>query len=775
MSSCSVCIGLGLRGLARPECLTLAAHSARSPDRDRLLDVVGFPAGEVPPFGFRTDGIVRIIDDTLVSEGALVRFGPEEGFVVIRGADLSLDGGVVASVGEDAREPSTTTSSSSEDDNLRQIVVPGALSPFNNTPVQFDTLLRVVRKRKLAKRLLFATVVPGDAGGRHAYGRNLRTSGSLVWRHPVTSEPCELQMIIGKTIERRYGPKVMDQILKRVVKGGYVRITGVLQANTKNDACVDVVVHDLETFRSSLTGLAAVTPPMPLVSSTAAPMTASSGASGASGAGTLPASRRPQQTPYVNLSTLKGKKKKNRLSEEDLVPEYRPARTFDVTPVADMGALLRLREALIAASAVSLDAEWRPSTQQGRSNPVSLLQVGVVGSDPATMDVFLVDMLELCFYKRDVDFGGPLTDEQIVLSDLLEAMFGNVGIYKLGFGLRYDVKRLRESYPWLPCFRGHASVSSHVDLGMLGRLAGKIKAHKNLSLSKLTAAVLNVRLSKEQQMSDWGSRPLTGQQISYASNDVSCLVDIYDALVAGDADILSSPKAREFVSLNLNELGRGGSGGSGGYSEGDEEGQLGGNGSGSGWYSGSNEEGQFDTPVLSRPRPPKKLPLKSCTADPTMARRFLGEYVDRSGKEGAVTALVGVEEAKKYNGAPRGGALIEMSNAFLLFVNVPSRNYPNEFSAIGDEDGGRGQKMSWFSSRGQTLDHPVIKRLLDAERTVTLWCRRDRERYAFFGELNVDSVEEQADGTLKVWFRLVDWEAIRESATVRHVLAANQL
>ena len=41
--------------------------------------------------------------------------------------------------------------------------------------------------------------------------------------------------------------------------------------------------------------------------------------------------------------------------------------------------------------------------------------------------------------------------------------------------------------------------------------------------------------------------------------------------------------------------------------------------------------------------------------------------------------------------------------------------------------------------------------------------------------MNVDAVEEQADGTLKVWFRLVDWEAISESATVTHVLAANEL
>ena len=111
--------------------------------------------------------------------------------------------------------------------------------------------------------------------------------------------------------------------------------------------------------------------------------------------------------------------------------------------------------------------------------------------------------------------------------------------------------------------------------------------------------------------------------------------------------------------------------------------------------------------------------------------------------------------------------MLELANAFLFFVNVPSRNYPNEF-----KDDGR---MSWFSSRGQTLDHPVIKRILDGEKTLTLWCRRDKERYAYFGELAVDSVIEQEDGSLKVWYRLRDWDAISSSPTVAHVLAGNTL
>lgn len=130
-----------------------------------------------------------------------------------------------------------------------------------------------------------------------------------------------------------------------------------------------------------------------------------------------------------------------------------------------------------------------------------------------------------------------------------------------------------------------------------------------------------------------------------------------------------------------------------------------------------------------------------------------------------MTALIGREEAKKYNQVKRGGAIVEMANAFLFFVNIPSRNYPNEFTPDG--------KMSWFSGRGQTLDHPVIKRILDGEKHLTLWCRREKERYVYFGEMAVDSVIEQADGTLKVWFQLKEWTTFGTNPTVMHVLAGN--
>ena len=43
-------------------------------------------------------------------------------------------------------------------------------------------------------------------------------------------------------------------------------------------------------------------------------------------------------------------------------------------------------------------------------------------------------------------------------------------------------------------------------------------------------AVLDRDLSKEEQRSDWGQRPLTKEQIAYAREDASVLLDLYPVL-----------------------------------------------------------------------------------------------------------------------------------------------------------------------------------------------------------------------------------------------------
>jgi len=94
---------------------------------------------------------------------------------------------------------------------------------------------------------------------------------------------------------------------------------------------------------------------------------------------------------------------------------------------------------------VGLDAEWLPSSRDEPKTPVSILQIA------SHRHVFLIDLLSLCSAGAPKQLGEGLPEEQKVLSDVLTALFGHATIAKVGFGLRYDLERIVESYPWLPC------------------------------------------------------------------------------------------------------------------------------------------------------------------------------------------------------------------------------------------------------------------------------------------------------------------------------------
>jgi hypothetical protein len=133
----------------------------------------------------------------------------------------------------------------------------------------------------------------------------------------------------------------------------------------------------------------------------------------------------------------------------------------------------------------------------------------------------------------------------------------------VGFFLKGDLERLRESYPWLPLFApgggggGNTSASSssggggaggggegaggaplvlHVDLLQLTRAAlPKMANLASISLTRLVEQLLGAPLDKAQQRSDWGARPLGSAQRAYAAADAAVLVALFDALAARGA------------------------------------------------------------------------------------------------------------------------------------------------------------------------------------------------------------------------------------------------
>lgn len=702
-----------------------------------LVAKTGYRRGDIPPFGFAHDcDITRVIDQGLLGEeDGLVRFGPAGMEVCIRARDLVLEDDGVSHVASVAAEDSHAASS-------HDVLV--------SIPEEEDgglsVIVHIVRKRKLAKRLVFATVVP-CVGGRPvgtAYsirGRNPKKS--TVWKHPVSGEPCELQCIFGKSLEKRYGKSVMEGLLKKIVKGGYLRVTGRIQHATsrRESASVDFIVHDMEQI--SLLNL-----------STCIPEENSSFFTPASDV------KPPQQYPFRNLSKFKKKQ-----SRKDSLPEY-TSTVSDVVLVKTLGDLSSMMmyflDVLGTSSlnngmhahyppgwkprmVVSLDAEWRPSMKQGANNPVSILQLG-------THDrVFLIDLLELCFMNHH---GDNLTKEQMILSEFFTVLFSNPDIVKLGFGLRYDIKRLYESYHWLPCFERSDTqpvILSHVDILMLARISqdGTSTLSSKIGLNTLVSKVLGKSLDKEEQISDWGARPLTDSQIQYAVSDVSCLIDIYDSIVEQYPEILDQ-KTMTQCALNLFHIG-------------------------GSQTSALSSRHQMTNPGEGRSMV-KKRPLTDAVCDINRLQPFTGTHLPGGGKMGVVKACLQEDEAERATALyriPRGGALIEMSNAFLMFVNIPSRMYPNTFEL----DGGGVCRMSWWTSPGQTKSHPVVGRMLSGEKSMHLFCRKEKDKYVYFGELEIDtgSIEEQDNGQIKLYYILKDYKVLSSSPQVSYLLSINDI
>lgn len=171
-----------------------------------------------------------------------------------------------------------------------------------------------------------------------------------------------------------------------------------------------------------------------------------------------------------------------------------------------------------------------------------------------------------------------LTAEEHALNVVLSDLFSRADLHKLGFGLKYDLLRLHNSFPHLPCFGGRGRAweaggdAQDVDAGGCAekgaRVAGKqwrvetrgciayadpeagpMRGHVDVlslsraavpamrsvgrcGLSKLALHVLGSPIDKTQQCSDWGVRPLSTEQLRYAAADAHVLTAIFDRCLA---------------------------------------------------------------------------------------------------------------------------------------------------------------------------------------------------------------------------------------------------
>ena len=382
-------------------------------------------------------------------------------------------------------------------------------------------------QRKMARCLRFANIVPPpDPGDRDGCLRLARALAKGVADAHAWSDAGDgksrlaVQLIMGKTMRELLGEEEAVNKLKKLRVGQLVYVTGRLgvnneqgNANYEERATVDVVVSDLRVIEDSFH----VGYPL------------DRGVTEAALAEGLAGTERQQLGMGAGRGSTKGM---DVLSMAD-VGDRAVVLVDDLRGVAELSeGLEALRVGLadltttglgweqdaeaLTAGCVGLDCEWQPSSNGGRSNPVTLMQLAVGNSQ-----VYLVDVMTLC--RAGCEATEPMNAEEHALNEVLGPLFAPGGcLAVLGFSVDGDLSKLRRSFPHMPCF---ASVDALVDLsGLAGLALGR--GWRSGSLSKLCSLVLGKRLDKSQQCSAWHERPLVDEQLAYASLDAACLCSL---------------------------------------------------------------------------------------------------------------------------------------------------------------------------------------------------------------------------------------------------------
>jgi len=143
---------------------------------------------------------------------------------------------------------------------------------------------------------------------------------------------------------------------------------------------------------------------------------------------------------------------------------------------------------------VGFDTETRPAFTAGNSNKVALLQL----STPERCY-----LMRLCCMRLD---------------KAIVRVLEKPGLIKVGAAVRDDVKALVALRRFRP--------GGFLDLQSI---VGSYGIHE-LSLRKMAAIVLGIRISKAQRLSNWEAMELTLPQQLYAATDAWVALEIYNRL-----------------------------------------------------------------------------------------------------------------------------------------------------------------------------------------------------------------------------------------------------
>ncbi|GJM59828.1 MULTISPECIES: 3'-5' exonuclease [Persicobacter] len=140
---------------------------------------------------------------------------------------------------------------------------------------------------------------------------------------------------------------------------------------------------------------------------------------------------------------------------------------------------------------VGFDTETKPNFRKGENNGIALIQIATEEK------VYLIRVKQTGMTARLADF------------------LSNPDICKVGIALTDDIRGLKEIGDILP--------NGYVDLAVeVKNLGLKVTGARNLS-----AIFLGIRISKNQQTSNWEKAEYSPQQIDYAATDAWICLEIF--------------------------------------------------------------------------------------------------------------------------------------------------------------------------------------------------------------------------------------------------------
>lgn len=198
--------------------------------------------GNVPPFGHRCR--LPVIVDSSVEGYASCYAGGGSDSAEIFIAVPELLRASAATVADISRPTEAAAAAAAQDlrrQEQRAVAAAALPLPWQAGQELVELEGVVANRRKIARLLLFANLVPlgmganpgqqpgeagaGAAGAAPAAAAAPGTAAFLrrLWRHPDTGAPCEVQLIMGKTLERRLGRWVGADGLEGEVAGAAPR------------------------------------------------------------------------------------------------------------------------------------------------------------------------------------------------------------------------------------------------------------------------------------------------------------------------------------------------------------------------------------------------------------------------------------------------------------------------------------------------------------------------------------------------------------------------